>query len=176
MCSSDLILGIIEGADGLKTGYTDKAGLCLVSTLPIKGNGQDFRLIAIIMGAQIHEERLDKTKELLEYGKNNFSMLKLADVSGMIDQVYIPSSKTGKVDVYPAADFNKLVNNEDVVRTKITYNETVKAPLSKGDKIGTISVYVNDEEIGQVDVTVNENIVKANIFVRIFRFFANIFG
>jgi len=174
--STNPILGIVEGSDGLKTGYTDKAGLCLVSTLPIKGNGQDFRLIAIIMGAQIHEERLDKTKELLEYGKNNFSMLKLADVSGMIDQVYIPSSKTGKVDVYPAADFNKLVNNEDVVRTKITYNETVKAPLSKGDKIGTISVYVNDEEIGQVDVTVNENIVKANIFVRIFRFFANIFG
>lgn len=169
-------LGIIEGVDGLKTGYTDKAGLCLVSTLPVKGNGDDFRLIAIIMGAQTAEERLDKTKTLLEYGKNNFHMEKLMDVSQTVDQVYISSSKTGKVDVFPAVDYNKLVNKDDVVKTKITYNETVKAPLSKGDKIGTISILVNDVEIGQVDATVNENIEKANIFVRIFRFFANLFG
>lgn len=169
-------LGIIEGVDGLKTGYTDKAGLCLVSTLPVKGNGDDFRLIAIIMGAQTAEERLDKTKTLLEYGKNNFHMEKLTDVSQTVDQVYISSSKTGKVDVFPAVDYNKLVNKDDVVKTKITYNETVKAPLSKGDKIGTISILVNDVEIGQVDATVNENIEKANIFVRIFRFFENLFG
>lgn len=168
-------LGIIEGADGLKTGYTDKAGLCLVSTLPVKGNADDFRLIAIIMGAQTAEERLDKTKTLLEYGKNNFRMEKLTDVSQIVDQVYISSSKTGKVDVFPAVDYNKLVNKADVVKTKITYNETVKAPLSKGDKIGTISILVNDVEIGQVDATVNEKIEKANIFVRIFRFFANLF-
>ncbi|MDF2617325.1 MAG: D-Ala-D-Ala carboxypeptidase [Sedimentibacter sp.] len=131
------ILGIVEGADGLKTGYTDKAGLCLVSTMPVKGNGQDYRLIAILMGSETAEERLEKTKTLLEYGK--------------------------------------LVNKEDTVRTKITYNQEVKAPLVKGDKVGTISILVNDEEVGQVDATVNENIEKANIFVRIFRFIANLF-
>ncbi|MGB4438820.1 MAG: D-alanyl-D-alanine carboxypeptidase family protein, partial [Sedimentibacter sp.] len=148
-------IGVIEGVDGLKTGYTDKAGLCLVSTLPVTGNGDDYRVIAIIMGGENNEERLDKTRELLEYGKNNFNMQKLTDVSGIIDQVYISSSKEGKVDVYPAVDLNKLVNNDDIVSTKISYNELVKAPLSKGDKIGTISIYVNDEEIGQVDATVN---------------------
>ncbi len=169
-------LGIIEGVDGLKTGYTDQAGLCLVSTMPVKGNGQDFRLIAIIMGSQTHEERLDKTKELLEYGKNNFNMEKVVDMSQIVDKVYISSSKAGKVDVYPASDYNKLVNKEDIVKTKITYNETVKAPFSKGDKIGTISIYINDEEIGQVDLIVNENIERANIFVRVYRYFANSLG
>ena len=169
------MLRIIEGVDGLKTGYTDKAGLCLVSTLPVEVNGDSFRLVAIIMGAQTAEQRLDKTKTLLEYGKNNFHMEKLTDLSQAVDQVYISSSKTGKVDVFPAVDYNKLVNKDDVVKTKITYNETVKAPLSKGDKIGTISIFVNDVEIGQVDATVNENIEKANIFVRIFRYFVNLF-
>jgi len=169
-------IGVIEGVDGLKTGYTDKAGLCLVSTLPVTGKGNDYRVIAIIMGSVTNEERFNKTKELLEYGKNNFNMQKLTDVSEVIDQVYISSSKEGKVDVYPTVDFNKLVNNDDIVSTKISYNEVVKAPLSKGDKIGTISIYVNDKEIGQVDATVNENIEKANIFVRIIRFFANLLG
>ena len=67
------ILGIIEGADGLKTGYTDKAGLCLVSTMPVVGKGQDYRLIGIILGAKTHEDRINKTRDLLEYGKNNFT-------------------------------------------------------------------------------------------------------
>jgi D-alanyl-D-alanine carboxypeptidase (penicillin-binding protein 5/6) len=169
------ILGVVEGADGLKTGYTDKAGICLVSTMPVKGNGLDYRLIGIILGAQTHEDRINKTIELLEYGKNNFIKLKLTDVSEAVDKVYISNSKSGKVNVYPASEFNKIIKTQDFVTTKITYNETVKAPLSKGEKIGTISILVNGEEIGQVDATVNENIEKANILVRIVRAFINLF-
>ena len=169
------ILGVMEGADGLKTGYTDKAGICLVSTMPVKGNGIDYRLIGIILGAQTHEDRINKTIELLEYGKNNFIKLKLTDVSEAVDKVYISNSKSGKVNVYPASEFNKIIKTQDFITTKITYNETVKAPLSKGEKIGTISILVNGEEIGQVDATVNENIEKANILVRIVRAFINLF-
>jgi len=169
------ILGVVEGADGLKTGYTDKSGICLVSTMPVKGNGLDYRLIGIILGAQTHEDRINKTIELLEYGKNNFIKLKLTDVSEAVDKVYISNSKSGKVNVYPASEFNKIIKTQDLVTTKVTYNETVKAPLSKGEKIGTISIFVNGEEIGQVDATVNENIEKANILVRIVRAFINLF-
>lgn len=169
------ILGIVEGADGLKTGYTDKAGICLVSTMPVNGKGQDFRLIGIIMGAQTHEDRLNKTTELLEYGKNNFIKINLTDVSEAIDKVYISNSKLGKVDVFPASDYYKIIKSQDEITTKITYNESVKAPFLSGEKIGIISVFVNGEEIGQVDAVVNENIEKANILVIIVRFFRNLF-
>ncbi len=169
-------LGVVEGVDGLKTGYTDKAGICLISTMPVTGKGQDFRLIGIIMGSQTHDDRLSKTKELLEYGKNNFTYNKLTDKTQAIDQVYISNSKDGKVDIYPAADYNKLIKNDDILSTKISYNDTVKAPLKQGDKVGTISIFVNDEEIGQVDAIVNKTIEKANILIRIFRFLGNLFG
>lgn len=174
--STNPVLGVVAGVDGLKTGYTDKSGLCLVSTMPVTGSGQDFRLIAIIMGVQSHEDRISKTKELLEYGRNNYSSQKLTDMTIPIDNAYIPSSKTGKIDVYPSTDFNKLVKNDEIVKTEISYNETVSAPIAKGEKIGKISIYINDEEIGQVDAVVNEDIEKANILVRIFRFFKNLFG
>jgi len=170
------ILGIVEGADGLKTGYTDKAGICLVSTIPVTGKGQDFRLIGIVMGAQTHDDRLNKTKELLDYGKNNFNYHKLADKSQTIDEVYISNSKDGKVGVYPAEDYSKLIKNDDIIKTKISYNDTVKAPLKQGEKIGTMSIFINDEEVGQVDAVVGTDIEKANIFVRIFRFFGNLFS
>lgn len=168
--------GVIEGVDGLKTGFTDKAGICLVTTIPVTGKGQDFRLIGIIMGAQTHEERLNKTKELLEYGKNNFTYYKLTDITQTIDKVYINNSKDGEVKVYPAADFSKLIKNDDIIRTKVSYNDTVKAPLQQGEKIGIISIIVNDEEVGQVDAVVGQSIDKANIFVRIFRFLGDIFS
>lgn len=170
------ILEVVEGTDGLKTGYTDKAGLCLVSTMPVTGKGQDFRLICIVMGAQTDEDRVNKTKELLEYGKNNFSCRKLLDKSEIIDKVYIPSAKNSSVNVYPADDYSKLIKNDDMIKTKISYNDAVKAPFKQGEKIGTISILLNDEEIGQVDAVVSENIEKANIFIRIFRFFGNLFG
>ena len=169
------ILGIVEGADGFKTGYTDKAGICLVSTMPVKGKRQDFRLIGIILGAVTHEDRLNKTIVLLEYGKNNFVKQNLTDTLIPIDKVYISNSKSGKIDVFAASDFNKIIKSEDVVITKITYNESVNAPFSKGEKIGIISIFVNGKEIGQVDATVNENIERANILVRIVRFIQNIF-
>ena len=152
------ILDIVEGTDGLKTGYTDKAGICLVSTMPVTGQGQDFRIIGIIMGAQTYDDRLNKTKELLEYGKNNFTYNRLADKTQIIDQVYINNSKDGKVDVYPVSDYNKLIKNDDIISVKISYNDTVRAPLKLGDKIGTISILLNDEEIDQVDAIVNKDI------------------
>lgn len=174
--STNPLFGVIEGVDGLKTGYTDKSGLCLVSTMPITGSGQDFRLIAIIMGSQSHEDRISKTKELLEYGRDNYSSQKLTDMTIPIDNAYIPSSKTGKIDVYPSMDFNKLVKNDEIVKTEISYNETVSAPIDKGEKIGKIVIYINNQEIGQVDAIVNEDVEKANIFIRFIRFFKNLFG
>lgn len=170
------ILGYVEGVDGLKTGFTDKAGICLVSTMPVNGGEQDFRLISIILGAATHEDRFDKTKELLEYGKNNFSYRKIIKSSELIDQVFITNSKDGTVDIYASVDYSKILKNDDIIKTKISYNDIVKAPLKSGDKIGTISIFVNGEEIEQVDAIVNKNIEKANLIIRIFRFFENIFN
>lgn len=174
--STNPILTMLEETDGLKTGYTDKAGICLVSTMPVTGHGQDFRIIGIIMGAQTYDDRLNKTKELLEYGKNNFNYNELIDKTQIIDQVYINNSKDGKVDVYPASDYKKLIKNDDIISTKILYNDAVKAPLKQGDKIGKISILLNNEEVDQVDAIVSKDIEKANIFVRIFRFFLNLFS
>lgn len=169
-------LGVVEEVDGLKTGYTDKAGICLVSTMLVAGKEQDFRIIGIIMGAKTHEDRLNKTKELLEFGKNNFSYFKLLDAKEEVDKVYISNSKNGKVSVFAASDYNKLIKNNDEIKTKVSYNQEVRAPLKQGEKIGTISILVNDVEIGQVDAVVNQSIEKANMLVRIIRMITSIFG
>lgn len=170
------ILKMMENADGLKTGYTDKAGLCLVSTIPVYGQDKDFRLISIIMGAQTHEERADKSKELLTYGIKNYSFKNLVNMDDAIDKIYMKSSKTGKIDIYAAENFDKLVKNTDVIQVEIEYSKKVSPPFEKGQKIGTINISINEQEVKRIDAIVNENIKKANIFVRIYRFISGIFS
>ena len=173
--STNPVFGYIDEIDGLKTGYTDRAGICLVSTMPVRGQDLDFRLIGIILGAQTHDDRLNKTIELLEYGKNNYSKLMLIDSTLVIDKVYISNSKPGKVNVFAASDFSKVIKNDDEVTTKVIYDESVKAPIAEGSKIGTISILVNGEEIAEMDAVVNENIERANLLVRIVRFIKGIY-
>ncbi|NLJ58174.1 MAG: D-alanyl-D-alanine carboxypeptidase [Tissierellia bacterium] len=173
--STNPVFGYIDEIDGLKTGYTDRAGICLVSTMPVRGQDLDFRLIGIILGAQTHDDRLNKTIELLEYGKNNYSKLMLIDSTLVIDKVYISNSKPGKVNVFAASDFSKVIKNDDEVTTKVIYDKSVKAPIAEGSKIGTISILVNGEEIAEMDAVVNENIERANLLVRIVRFIKGIY-
>lgn len=175
--STNPLFGLVDGIDGLKTGYTDKAGQCLVSTLPVSaGRGKDFRLISIVMGAKTHEDRNESSIELLKYGMENFSFQELIKTESPIDHVYITTAKDIGTDVYAAENYNKLIKNKDVVKTEIVYSENVSAPLKPGDKIGAIKIYVNDEEVKEIDAIVKEEVKKAGIFVRAVRFIKDLFG
>lgn len=173
------LLGILEGVDGLKTGYTDKAGICLVSTLPVsgtKGQDEDYRLISIVMGAETHEDRIQKSSALLTYGRDNFVMKKLTDSEKEFETINIRSAKNEEVKVYAAKTVDKLIPVSDQVKTEAVYNEKIKAPLESNEKIGELNIYVGEEKIDTVDLVVKEEVKKANIFVRIVRFFKALFN
>ncbi len=175
--STNPLFGVVDGVDGLKTGYTDEAGICLVSTLPVKAqdqNSEDYRVIAIVMGAQTHPERIEKSQALLEHGRNNYIMQKLA-TKDTSETIYVANAKETDVKVYPKEDYSKLIKNGETVRTEKVYNDEIKAPIESGTKIGEMNFYIGDEKIDTVDLEVREEIGKANIFVRIFRFFKNLF-
>lgn len=176
--STNPLFGIVDGVDGLKTGYTDEAGICLVSTLPVSGNGQDkldYRIIAIVMGALTHPERIEKSQALLEYGRNNFIMQKIASNEEKCDTITIGNAKIESVDVFVNDNYEKLIENGQTIKSEIVYNEEIKAPLEAGDKVGEINYYIGDEKINTIDVVVVDKVEKANIFVLIYRFFRNLF-
>lgn len=176
--STNPLFGVVDGVDGLKTGYTDEAGICLVSTLPVKAQGddsKDYRVIAIVMGAQTHPERIEKSQALLEHGRNDYIMQILSNKEEICDTIYVGNAKVETVNVYPKDDYQKLIKNGETVRTEKVYNEEIKAPIEKGTKIGEINYYIGNEKIETIDIEVREDIEKANIFVRIFRFFKNLF-
>ncbi len=176
--TNPLFGGEMDGVDGLKTGYTDKAGICLVSTMPIKAkdqNTKDFRIIAIVMGAQTHPDRIEKSKKLLEYGRDNYLNHILSNKEEVQDKIYINNAKIQEVNVYAKEDYNKLIKTGKNFRVDKSINAEIKAPLSSGSKVGEINYFIGDEKIKTIDLVIREDVQKANFFVMIGRFFQNLF-
>jgi len=173
------LLNELEGVDGLKTGYTDKAGLCLVSTMPyidLEDSNKDRRVIAILMGAQSHDDRIAKSKELLEYGYYNYFIEKVVNAEELVDEILISNALELNVPVIAGEDYYKLLKNGTTLRTVIEYQEKIRAPLEKGAVVGKMNVYLNNEIIKEIPVQVNEEVEKAGFFTVIFRYLANLLG
>lgn len=157
--------------DGIKTGNTNAAGLCLVSSIKLpkdKNRDKEMRLIAITMGAETKEERKEKSRELLEYGMKNFNSKEIILKDKGVN-IKLNKAKNPDVKLVPQDDNYTIVTNKDKIKTKIIIDENLKLPLKKGEKAGLLEVYENDKLKYKEELFASRDIKKANIFKRIYR-------
>lgn len=177
--ASNKLLGELEGVDGLKTGYTDKAGMCLVSTMPYfdkEDINKDRRVIAVVMGARSESDRINKSKTMLEYGLYNYFIEKLISKEDIVEEIMIPNAVEMNLEVVAAEDYYKLVENGSTMRTENIYNEELQAPILQGDVVGKMEVFLNDEMIKEVALLSTRDLEKAGFFTRTFRYLSNVLG
>ncbi|MDW7669341.1 MAG: D-alanyl-D-alanine carboxypeptidase family protein [Bacillota bacterium] len=160
--------------DGFKTGYTDKAGLCLISTAPVviqEDKNMNRRVISVIMGAKSHSDRINKSKELLEYGLYQFSKEKLLSEDDIVDTIIIPNGEEMTLEVNPEEDYYHIVKKGSTVKTVMNYdNYENLAPLSQGDVVGDMEVYIDEELIDTIKIKASSDVEKAGFFTRAFRY------
>lgn len=169
------LLKEIPLVDGLKTGYTDKAGYCLIATLEIpKGddNDESFRIISIAMGAKSEEERKERNKKVVNYVMNNYKKQQVLSKDISISKLEILDAVNPDTDIFPKDDVFKLIKLGESVTTKVELNKEIIAPISKGEKVGRILINHNDK-IQEVDLIVIRDIEKAGFFKRLFRSIQN---
>lgn len=157
--------------DGLKTGYTDGAGYCLVSTMIVpkdEDNARDIRLIGIIMGTKTEKERKEKSEALLQYGIDNFKSHELITIEKGID-IKINEAKNQEVKLVPNEDKYIVINKKDKIKTEIILNKDRKYPIEKGEKIGVLELYKNGIKSDTVELYSDRKIKKANMFTRFYR-------
>lgn len=172
------LLREIKEVDGLKTGFTNKAGYCYVSTFNILGkehNTEDLRLISIVMGSKGLEERNELAKILVEYGIDNYSKKIFFEEDKSTGIIEFPRGNISEVETFPKEGFSKLIKNSDEVTVKMDLDDKIKLPLKKGDKVGKASVERKGQQIFETDIIVNEDIKKANVFVLFGRYLSNIY-
>lgn len=169
-------------ATGTKTGYTDVAGRCLVSTASYNG----YNYMCILMGCPNDNSKRHEfveSKELYRWAFNNFSFKEVANSEEPVCEIPVEYSlDTDFVPLYFKKPFIAILpNNADestlVVETEFI-SETVKAPVKKGDVLGKAQISYAEKVIGTVDLIAG-NDVKANtiliIATKVKDFFTSIY-
>ena len=147
--------------DGLKTGYTKEAGYCLTAT----AKKNDMRLISVVMGEPDTKVRSSETTSLLDYGFAKYKAMKVVDKNTVIDKLKIEKASNKNVNIVPIENYSVITEKTNKIG-KITYDlklNNIKLPIKKGSKIGKIIVKEDNKKIKELDVTVKEDLKKANI-------------
>lgn len=168
------LVGEVEGVDGLKTGHTDEAGYCLVSTMKIKKGESEFRIISVLMGAKTKADRAQYMKDMLNYAKQNIETRKLIDIEKFTKKVDVKSASNGYVELVPKEDIERVSMKGINYTTEVNVGE-VKLPLKKGDKVGEIQIKNSNEVIATVDLVAKEDYSKAGLLSRTARLIKTIF-
>ena len=150
---------LYRDAQGIKTGSTDEAGHCLVSSA-MRGSRT---LISVVLGADRREEEdgvtrtysFIETSRLFDWGFDSFTSRKILSADEPICEVPVAlSSETNYVVVHPAEDLTRMLPNdldvEDIERTVTLHSESVEAPVAAGDELGTLTLSYRDTVYGEV--------------------------
>ena len=164
--------------DGMKTGYTDAAGYCLVASAKRDG----MRLISVVLGTKDEEARARESQKLLSYAFRYYRTHKLYESgvmlnttkvwSGVKDQLKIGINESLSVTI-PRGQADKLQATMDVDRV-------IKAPIEKGQELGQVRVTLDGELVTEVPLVALEAIPEAGLLKRIWHaillFFSSLLG
>lgn len=161
--NTNKLVRFYNGCDSGKTGYTSEAGHCLAASAMRNG----MRLVSVVINAPNSKARFNEVSSMFNYGFANFTnKMIINDKVALSLDVIVNGGKKDKLEVvaenpiYIFSEKNKKHNVE------ITFNpiEKVKAPVNKGDLVGTLSIYENNIEIANVNVIANESIAEKTFF------------
>ena len=161
LVNTNKLVRFYSGADGLKTGYTGEAGFCLTATA--KRNG--MRIIAVVMGEPDSKTRTSDVSSMLDYAFAQYETETFLSTDSILDTKNINKGKKEYVNIVPKENVT-ILNKKTDNKKNATYNlemYDMKLPLKKGDIVGKLSVYVDDNLYRDIDVTVSEDIEKADI-------------
>lgn len=174
LVNTNKLVRFYDGVDGLKTGYTAGAGYCLTATA--KKNG--MRIIAVVMGEPDSKTRNAEVTSMLDYAFAQYEVETVLSTDSILGKKRVEKGKDEYVTIVPIGNINLLYKKTDN-RKNVTYNVKVndlKAPINKGDVVGIVEVKDGDKVINTIDVTVNNDIKKANVFELYLRNLKNIFN
>ena len=174
LVNTNKLVRFYKGVDGLKTGYTSEAGFCITAT----ANINDMRIITVVMGEPDSETRNKDVSSVFDYVYAQYGLQKIVDTETILDEVSVEKGKVESIGIVAKEEVNDLYNKNDGTGN-FTYEvevDNLKAPLSKGDVVGKLTLKENNNVIRTIDLTVKEDVKKANIFELYLRYLSQIFN
>ena len=153
-----------DSIDGVKTGHTESAGYCLVSS----GVRNDTRLIAVTLKSATEKSRLTDNRRLLDYGFRYYRTKKIleADTSLINEQVW--GGELESVNLSSVQDLYLTLSPRDFPRVEpqIQLNDYLQAPLEKGQVVGSVNLILDGDSLASVDLVSMQDIPALGFFGR----------
>ncbi|MDP1665817.1 MAG: D-alanyl-D-alanine carboxypeptidase family protein [Methylobacter sp.] len=155
-----------ETVDGVKTGFTDAAGYCLVAS----ALRNDMRLISVVMGASSPNARANENQNLLNYGFRFFEAHKLYQGKTSLSEARVWKGDTKNLQLGLAEDLYATIPRGHYADLKavITIDKKITAPVKEGTKLGTVNVTLKDEVVANKDLIALKSVEQGNIIQRIY--------
>ena len=161
LVNTNKLVRFYEGTTGLKTGTTSGAGYCLSATAERNG----LELVAVIMSGDTSNDRFNGAKKLLDYGFANYEYTTIKPQPD-VSEISIKKGVQKSVIIKVEQDFGSLLkkSNAASITQQTKLNQNLTAPIQKGDVVGAVEFYLNDEVIGSVDVVAAEKVNKMSFW------------
>ena len=145
LSNTNKMIRFYSGATGLKTGFTAKAGYCLSASALREG----MELVAVVMGSATSKDRFAACKSLLDYGFANFALIRSQSQEGGVP---VKLGEADRVTATPVREPCLLIDKaqKNTVTTQITLDKTVTAPVSKGQRLGTLTIRAGEQVLDQI--------------------------
>jgi D-alanyl-D-alanine carboxypeptidase (penicillin-binding protein 5/6) len=165
----NLLLRRDPTVDGMKTGYTEAAGYCLIASAQRDFPNGKRRLLSVVLNTTSMEARASESQKLLNWGFQAFDDLRLFDVNKPMATAQVWKGKANEVKLGAAnAVFVSVPRGEgNSLQTKIERTDPLVAPLQKGQRVGTLKVTTAaGAKVTEVPLVVMDGVEQAGIFGR----------
>jgi D-alanyl-D-alanine carboxypeptidase (penicillin-binding protein 5/6) len=165
----NMLLGRDPSIDGMKTGYTDAAGYCLIASAQRDMPNGKRRLLSVVMGAQSREGRASESQKLLNWGWTAWDAVRLFDAGkpAATVPVWKGQQSTASLGAAQAMVVTVPKGEGDKLKTVITRTDPLVAPLTKGQRVGTLDVSTaGGVKIASLPLVVLEAVPQAGLLGR----------
>ena len=169
--STNEMLFLYDSVNGIKTGYTSKAGRCLITSI----SSGDRTLITMVLGCETKKQRTEETVKLISYGYTNFEVIDIFEKMQKSFEMRIRKAVDDKYKLELNGKKEILVakNEKNDIRYEYEVSEILTAPIEKGSIIGKIKIYVKDNIVSEIQIKLPYGIERKNIFEYFFDIFQN---
>ena len=167
LSNTNKLVRFYSGATGLKTGFTSSAGYCLSASAMRDG----MELIAVVMGSETSQARFAACKSLLDYGFANYALVAPEVEQG---EVAVKLGTADSVRVVPSKSPRLLIDKSqrDSVHTTLEIKEETEAPVSQGQRLGTLTVKAGQQVLQQIPLVAETSVPKLSfgqLYVKILK-------
>ena len=157
LSNTNKMVRFYNGATGLKTGFTSGAGYCLSATAEREG----LELIAVVMGAESSQERFQACKTMLDHGFASYALIQPELIDGPAD-VPVKLGKREYVSVRLGSADQMLIDKQQRQSVTMTaqLEEIVSAPVSQGQRLGTLTVKAGEQVLSQIPLVAAEGVER----------------